>query len=60
MDLHRYIPALKGVVLAHSNIEFITQKGKILGDCPFATFEIAFDAIVWSPEVGMRLGSCTT
>ncbi|KDQ55861.1 hypothetical protein JAAARDRAFT_133675 [Jaapia argillacea MUCL 33604] len=51
----RYIPSLQGVVLAHSNLQFLEANATIKGDCPFAISRIAFDATVWSPYVGQKL-----
>ncbi|KAJ7703283.1 hypothetical protein B0H17DRAFT_1042573 [Mycena rosella] len=51
----RYIPALRGVVLAHSNLSFLKQTAAITADCPFLVCNIQFDATVWSPRVRMRL-----
>ncbi|KAJ6499382.1 hypothetical protein C8R45DRAFT_982243 [Mycena sanguinolenta] len=51
----RYIPALRGVVLAHSNLSFLKQSAAITADCPFLVCNIQFDATVWSPHVGMKL-----
>ncbi|KAF7376075.1 DNA-directed RNA polymerase I subunit rpa43 [Mycena sanguinolenta] len=51
----RYIPALRGVVLAHSNLSFLKQTAAITADCPFLVCNIQFDATVWSPHVGMKL-----
>jgi len=53
--LMRYIPALQGVVMAHENLQFVDSKATIKADCPFANCRIAFDATVWSPQVGMKL-----
>ncbi|KAK1232633.1 hypothetical protein PQX77_004195 [Marasmius sp. AFHP31] len=53
--LMRYIPAFEGVVLAHSNLEFLEQTASIKGDCPFLICKISFDATVWRPRVGMKL-----
>lgn len=52
----RYIPALQGVVLAHDRLEFLDKVATIKADCPFANCRVAFDATVWSPQVGMKLG----
>jgi DNA-directed RNA polymerase I subunit RPA43 len=52
----RYIPALRGVVLAHSNLSFLKKTASITADCPFLVCNIQFDATVWSPHVGMKLG----
>jgi DNA-directed RNA polymerase I subunit RPA43 len=43
-------------MLAHSNIQFLTKTATIKGDCPFAICEVAFEATVWSPQIGMSLG----
>ncbi|KAH9892460.1 hypothetical protein C8Q73DRAFT_698109 [Cubamyces lactineus] len=53
--LMRYIPALQGVVLAHDRLEFLDKSATIKADCPFAICKVAFDATVWSPQVGMKL-----
>ena len=54
---HRYIPALQGVVLAHDRLEFLGKTATVKADCPFANCRVAFDATVWSPQVGMKLGA---
>ncbi|KAG5650673.1 hypothetical protein H0H81_011408 [Sphagnurus paluster] len=51
----RYIPALAGVVLSHSNLRFLENTATIQTDCPFLVCKIEFDATVWSPRVGMKL-----
>ncbi|THH15662.1 hypothetical protein EW146_g4857 [Bondarzewia mesenterica] len=51
----RYIPTLRGVVLAHSNMHFLESVGRIKGDCPFAICNVGFEATTWSPEMGMKL-----
>ncbi|KAK7057277.1 DNA-directed RNA polymerase I subunit rpa43 [Favolaschia claudopus] len=51
----RYIPALRGVVLAHSNLQFLKQTAAITADCPFLVCNIQFDATVWSPQIRMKL-----
>ncbi|KAH7108247.1 hypothetical protein BKA62DRAFT_15551 [Auriculariales sp. MPI-PUGE-AT-0066] len=53
--LMRYIPALQGVMLSHSNIHFLEQKASFVGACPFAVCTVAFRALVWGPSIGMRL-----
>lgn len=54
--LVRYVPAFQGVVVAHENLQFLDSKATLKADCPFANCHIAFDATVWSPQVGMKLG----
>ncbi|KAJ6609834.1 hypothetical protein B0H10DRAFT_2166227 [Mycena sp. CBHHK59/15] len=44
----RYIPALRGVVLAHSNLSFLKQTAAITADCPFLVCNIG-------PYVQMKL-----
>ncbi|TFY72137.1 hypothetical protein EVG20_g873 [Dentipellis fragilis] len=51
----RYMPALRGVVLAHSKLEFLTHAGRINGDSPYVICNVGFEAMIWSPEVGMKL-----
>ncbi|KAF7315356.1 BTB domain-containing protein [Mycena indigotica] len=51
----RYIPALKGVVLAHSNLSFLKPTAAITADCPFLICHVQFDATVWSPNLHMKL-----
>ncbi|CCL99080.1 uncharacterized protein FIBRA_01093 [Fibroporia radiculosa] len=53
--LMRYIPALQGVVLSHGSLRFLDTIATIKADCPFTNCRIAFDATVWSPQVGMKL-----
>lgn len=53
----RYTPALRGVVLSHSNLHFLTKTATIQADCPFLVCNVGFDATVWSPHVGMKLGT---
>lgn len=53
---YRYIPALDGVVLSHSNLSFKDDTASIQADCPFLVCKIIFDATVWRPAVGMKLG----
>lgn len=53
---YRYIPALRGVVLSHSNLTFLESNAQIKADCPFAVCRVAFNAMVWSPRIGMKLG----
>ena len=51
----RYIPALQGVVLSHSNLKILNKTATIRGDSPFLICTIEFDATVWSPRVGIKL-----
>jgi DNA-directed RNA polymerase I subunit RPA43 len=51
----RYIPSLCGVLLAHSNLHFLSPTASINSDCPFAICNVAFDATVWSPSIAMKL-----
>lgn len=53
----RYVPALQGILLAHNNLRFMSSSATIKGDCPFANCTVIFDATVWSPRVGMKLGA---
>ncbi|KAG2135512.1 hypothetical protein DEU56DRAFT_394789 [Suillus clintonianus] len=51
----RYIPSLCGVLLAHSNLHFLSPTASINADCPFSICNVAFDATVWSPSIAMKL-----
>ncbi|KAG1874667.1 hypothetical protein DFJ58DRAFT_758165 [Suillus subalutaceus] len=51
----RYIPSLCGVLLAHSNLHFLSPTASINADCPFAICNVTFDATVWSPSIAMKL-----
>ncbi|KAF9452342.1 hypothetical protein P691DRAFT_772335 [Macrolepiota fuliginosa MF-IS2] len=53
----RYIPAFRGVVLSHSNLTLTDKRATIKADCPFLVCNVVFDATVWSPRVGMKLGT---
>ena len=54
-DQYRYIPAFRGVVLAHSNLSFSSDTAPFLVDSPFARVDISFTALIWSPEIGSRI-----
>ncbi|KAJ7594854.1 hypothetical protein C8J56DRAFT_927787 [Mycena floridula] len=51
----RYIPALQGVVLSHSNLTFLQNTATINGACPFLICDVGFDATIWSPAIAMKL-----
>ncbi|KAG8834714.1 hypothetical protein FRC17_007620 [Serendipita sp. 399] len=51
----RYIPALGGVILAHSNLRFLSTTATFLIDSPFAKADISFTALVWGPSTGSKL-----
>ncbi|KXN90651.1 DNA-directed RNA polymerase I subunit rpa43 [Leucoagaricus sp. SymC.cos] len=51
----RYITAFRGVVLSHSDLSFTDKRATIKADCPFLVCNVAFNATVWSPKVGMKL-----
>lgn len=53
----RYIPALEGVVLSHSDLTFLNGPATILGDSPFAKCKVGFNATVWCPQAGMKLST---
>lgn len=42
-------------MIAHSNLVFTSQTGRIKGDCPFLICDIKFDATVWNPRIGSRM-----
>ncbi|KAL5485320.1 hypothetical protein ACEPAI_7962 [Sanghuangporus weigelae] len=51
----KYVPALEGVMLCHSNAQFISDKALLKNECPFSVCTVCFDATVWSPQIGMKL-----
>ncbi|TRM69630.1 hypothetical protein BD626DRAFT_390586 [Schizophyllum amplum] len=51
----RYIPAFQGVVLSHSNLDFLSHAAQLRAECPFLVCKIAFSATVWHPHIGMKL-----
>ncbi|KAF5389377.1 hypothetical protein D9757_004328 [Collybiopsis confluens] len=51
----RYIPALDGVVLSHSNLAFEQDTAALQADCPFLVCKVFFDVIIWRPVIGMKL-----
>ncbi|EJD02835.1 uncharacterized protein FOMMEDRAFT_107850 [Fomitiporia mediterranea MF3/22] len=51
----RYVPALQGVMLCHSNVKFISDTAILKNECPFSVCTVSFDATVWSPQIGMKL-----
>lgn len=48
------------MVLAYKNLRFLDTTATINAECPFANCRVAFDATVWSPQVGMKLGALPT
>ncbi|KAI5120336.1 hypothetical protein M0805_009412 [Coniferiporia weirii] len=51
----RYVPALKGVMLCHTDVRFLSEVAIIKQECPFLNCIVGFDATVWSPQIGMKL-----
>lgn len=45
------------MLLAHDHLRFVDSKARIKDECPFAICRVTFDAVVWRPRVGMRLGA---
>lgn len=45
------------MVLSHSNLTFLDDKAALKADCPFLVCRVSFDATVWSPRIGMKLGT---
>ncbi|KAG8863451.1 hypothetical protein FRB96_008191 [Tulasnella sp. 330] len=44
-----------GIVLSHSNHQFLSSSAAIQNDSPYTLCRVAFDATVWSPKIGMTL-----
>ena len=57
-DTRSYVPDLSGMLVAHSGAEFLRSDGLIDGDSAFSDALVGFDATVWRPQLGMRLGAC--
>ncbi|KAF7723751.1 hypothetical protein EC973_001727 [Apophysomyces ossiformis] len=53
--LMKYVPELDGIVIAHSDIELLSDKGTVLYDSPFCHFFIRVKFLVWKPKKGSRL-----
>ncbi|CEP07507.1 hypothetical protein [Parasitella parasitica] len=53
--LMKYVPEVDGIILAHSDVKFATEKGKILYDSPFCHFFITVKFLVWKPKRGTKL-----
>ncbi|EIW68031.1 hypothetical protein TREMEDRAFT_63917 [Tremella mesenterica DSM 1558] len=51
----RYVPQLRGVLLAHQQHEMMDDTVKIINECPFGVCEVEFEALVWAPKLGQRL-----
>ncbi|KAF8342198.1 uncharacterized protein EI90DRAFT_3011718 [Cantharellus anzutake] len=51
----KYVPDFRGVLLAHSNAKILDSKAKIMESCPFASVDVGFNALIWSPSIGMKL-----
>lgn len=45
------------MVLSHSTLGFLTKEAIIQADCPNLVCTVEFDATIWSPRIGMKLGS---
>ncbi|KAF1802092.1 hypothetical protein V8B55DRAFT_1476918 [Mucor lusitanicus] len=53
--LMKYVPEVDGIILAHSDVQFTADKGKILYDSPFCHFFITVKFLVWKPKRGTKL-----
>ncbi|KZT57741.1 hypothetical protein CALCODRAFT_412488, partial [Calocera cornea HHB12733] len=51
----KYSPTLEGVLLAHSELQFLSSTALLIADSPFSTARISYSALVWRPRIGMRL-----
>ncbi|CDZ96800.1 DNA-dependent RNA polymerase I [Phaffia rhodozyma] len=51
----KYVPKLQGVLLSHSNLQFMSPVSNVLNDCPFAISDVQFGAIIWAPKTGQTL-----
>ncbi|ORE05568.1 hypothetical protein BCV72DRAFT_276113 [Rhizopus microsporus var. microsporus] len=53
--LMKYVPEVDGIVLAHSDVKFVSDKGKIMYDSPFSHFFISVKFLIWKPKKGSKL-----
>ncbi|KAI7864764.1 hypothetical protein BDF14DRAFT_1831860 [Spinellus fusiger] len=53
--LMKYVSEVDGIILAHSDIQLPTNKGRILHDSPFCHFFINVKFLVWKPTKGSQL-----
>ncbi|CAO3593249.1 unnamed protein product [Absidia cylindrospora] len=53
--LMKYVPDVDGIVLAHSDVELASEKGKVLYDSPYCHFFITAKLLVWKPKKGSKL-----
>ncbi|KAI8097184.1 uncharacterized protein BX664DRAFT_275738 [Halteromyces radiatus] len=53
--LMKHVPEVDGIVLAHSDVELLGEKGKVLYDSPFCHFFIKAKLLVWKPKKGSKL-----
>ncbi|CAO3609937.1 unnamed protein product [Cunninghamella echinulata] len=53
--LMKHIPQLDGIVLAHSDVELLSEKGKVLYDSPYCHFFIQVKFLIWRPKKGSKI-----
>ncbi|KAG1056911.1 hypothetical protein G6F43_001219 [Rhizopus delemar] len=53
--LMKHVAEVDGVILAHSDIKFVSDKGKVMYDSPFCHFFISVKFLVWKPKKGTKL-----
>ncbi|PVV04985.1 hypothetical protein BB560_000494 [Smittium megazygosporum] len=53
--LLKFVPQLHGVVLTYSNVEFVSQYGRILYDYPQVQFKTSAEFLIWRPKRGLTL-----
>ncbi|KAI8342585.1 hypothetical protein BC941DRAFT_509480 [Chlamydoabsidia padenii] len=53
--LMKHVTEVDGIVLAHSDVELLSEKGKVLYDSPFCHFFIRAKLLVWKPKKGSKL-----
>ncbi|EJU04272.1 hypothetical protein DACRYDRAFT_40340, partial [Dacryopinax primogenitus] len=51
----RYSPTLEGILLAHTQLQFLCPTALLIADSPFSAANVSFVALVWRPRIGMRL-----
>ncbi|KAI8393316.1 uncharacterized protein BYT42DRAFT_550615 [Radiomyces spectabilis] len=53
--LMKYVPEVDGIILAHTDVQLLTEKATILFDSPFSHFFVHVKFLVWKPKKGTKL-----
>ncbi|KAG1143769.1 hypothetical protein G6F37_006252 [Rhizopus arrhizus] len=53
--LMKHVAEVDGIILSHSDVKFVSDKGKVMYDSPFCHFFISVKFLVWKPKKGTKL-----